>query len=443
MQRGAVAEGTPRDSQTQDTWTGDFTLPLHGTRAPPVRCGGTPRVTEALRRTARAGAAKPSSTHSRSCRPMAELVKGILTVGRDGNGMLRDPAHLFRKNNNRIIVPRNLVRRFRLAEGALVEGSAVEDHRRGHVVDHVRSVCGLAADQFVHRTPFDRLVSIDPDDRFHIGRYPKLTMRVMDLFAPIGRGTRGIIVSPPKAGKTTILEDLANAILTVHPTTRVLALLIDERPEEVTMFRRATEAEVWASNMDQPYADHVALVRLCLDHVRCELECGRDIVVLMDSMTRMARAFNVEGSGSGRTLTGGLDASAMQVPRRFFGLARNCEGGGSVTVIATALVDTGSRMDNLIFEEFKGTGNSEIVLDRELAELRIFPAINIKASGTRREEKLYAPEELEMVHRLRRVLADQTPVEAMTHLLAKMTKTESNEEFLASLPGFGNGNSRR
>jgi transcription termination factor Rho len=367
---------------------------------------------------------------------MAELVKGILTVGRDGHGVLRDPAHLFRTNTVATLVPRDLVRRYRLTDGALLEGTAVEE-RRDLVVDRIRTVCGLGADQFVHRTPFDELVSIDPLERFHIGRYPKMTMRVMDLFAPIGKGTRGLIVSPPKAGKTTILEDLANAILAEHPSARVIALLIDERPEEVTMFRRATQAEVWASNMDQPYVDHVALVKLCLAHVRTELECGRDVVVLVDSVTRMARAFNVEGGGSGRTLTGGLDASAMHTPRRFFGLARNCERGGSVTVLATALVDTGSRMDNLIFEEFKGTGNSEIVLDRELSELRIFPAINIKASGTRREEKLYERDELKMVHRLRRVLADHTPVEAMTHLLASMAKTKTNEDFLASLPGFG------
>ncbi len=367
---------------------------------------------------------------------MAELVKGVLTIGRDGNGMLRDPAHLFRTNAVKTRVPRQLIRRFRLAEGALVEGAAVDNGRSGLLVDHVRSVCGLAADQFVHRTPFDQLVSITPDERFQIGRSSKMTMRVMDLFCPVGKGTRGLIVSPPKAGKTTILEDLANAILAAHPGTRVIALLIDERPEEVTSFRRATKAEVWASNMDQPYADHVALVKLCLAHTRCELECGRDVVLLVDSLTRMARAFNVESGGSGRTLTGGLDASAMQIPRRFFGVARNCEGGGSVTILATALVDTGSRMDNLIFEEFKGTGNSEIVLDRDLSDLRIFPAINVKASGTRKEEMLYDPDELRMVHRLRRVLADQTPVEAMTHLLSVMGKTKTNKEFLASLPGF-------
>ena len=367
---------------------------------------------------------------------MADVVKGILTIERDGNGLLRNPATLFRNSVVRPVLPRQMVRSLRLVDGALIEGIAVPDKRFRRRVDRVRTVCGLGASQFSHRTPFDRLVSIDPNERFHVGRYPKMTVRVIDLFAPIGKGTRGLIVSPPKAGKTTILEDLANAVLAENPDARVIALLIDERPEEVTQFRRSTKAEVWASNMDQPYAEHVALVKLVLSHVRCELECGRDVVVLVDSLTRMARAFNVEGSGSGRTMTGGLDASAMYVPRRFFGLARNCEGGGSVTVIATALVDTGSRMDNLIFEEFKGTGNSEIVLDRELSELRIFPAINIKASGTRREEKLYEAQELKMIHRLRRVLADHTPTEAMTNLLSKMRRCDTNEEFLASLPGY-------
>jgi len=366
---------------------------------------------------------------------MAEVVSGVLTIGKDGSGALRVPAQLFRPHGKTASVPRGLIREFRLAEGARIEGVAAPNKRYGLVVRDVRRVCGLSPDQFARRTRFDRLVSITPNERFHIGRSPKMTMRVMDLFCPIGKGTRGLIVSPPKAGKTTILEDLANAVLDEHPDARVIALLIDERPEEVTTFRRATKAEVWASNMDQPYADHVALVQLALAHIRCELECGADVMVLCDSITRVARAFNVEGGGSGRTMTGGLDASAMHTPRRFFGLARNIEGGGSVTVIATALVDTGSRMDNLIFEEFKGTGNSEIVLDRSLSDVRIFPAINIKASGTRREEELYTPLELKMVHRLRRVLADHSPVEAMTNLLSTMRKSDTNEEFLASLPG--------
>ena len=366
---------------------------------------------------------------------MPELITGILTVAKDGGGTLREPHSFFRVQGKPPAVLRNDVRAYKLVTGARIEGVVEPDKRSGRLVRQIHKVCGLPPDQFARRIPFDQLTSIDPNDRFHIGRSERMTMRVMDLFCPIGKGTRGLIVSPPKAGKTTILEDLANAILAEHPSARVIALLVDERPEEVTAFRRTTEAEVWASNMDQRYADHVNLVKLALAHVRCELECGADVVVLCDSITRMARAFNVEGGGSGRTMTGGLDASAMQIPRRFFGLARNIEGGGSVTVLATALIDTGSRMDNLIFEEFKGTGNSEIVLDRELSELRIFPAINISASGTRREEKLYTPHELKMVHRLRRVLADHSPAEAMQHLLSAMRGYTTNEEFLENLPG--------
>ncbi len=366
---------------------------------------------------------------------MPDLVSGILTVSKDGSGTLRDPQSFWKTRDKIANVARYDIRDLKLVTGARIEGVVERDRRFGRVVRRIHRVCGLPPDQFRRRAPFDRLVSIDPTERFHIGRSERMTMRVMDLFCPIGKGTRGLIVSPPKAGKTTILEDLANAILAEHPSARVIALLVDERPEEVTNFRRATSAEVWASNMDQSYADHVRLVNLALAHVRCELECGADVVVLCDSLTRMARAFNVEGGGSGRTMTGGLDASAMQTPRRFFGLARNIEDGGSVTVLATALIDTGSRMDNLIFEEFKGTGNSEIVLDRELSELRIFPAININGSGTRREEKLYTEYELTMVRRLRRVLADHSPAEALSRLLAAMRGSSNNEEFLASLPG--------
>ena len=323
---------------------------------------------------------------------MPDLVSGILVVKKDGSGMLRDPQSFWKTRDKLANVLRSDVRALRLVTGARIEGVVERDRKFGKAVRRIHRVCGLPPDQFARRRPFDQLVSIDPEERFHIGRSERMTMRVMDLFCPIGKGTRGLIVSPPKAGKTTILEDLANAILAEHASARVIALLVDERPEEVTTFRRSTEAEVWASNMDQSYSDHVALVNLALAHVRCELECGADVVVVCDSLTRMARAF-------------------------------------------TALVDTGSRMDNLIFEEFKGTGNSEIVLDRALSELRIFPAININASGTRREEKLYTEFELKMIRRLRRVLADQKPEEMMTRLLALMRRSETNEEFLADLPG--------
>jgi transcription termination factor Rho len=255
----------------------------------------------------------------------------------------------------------------------------------------------------------------------------------VDLIAPIGKGTRGLIVSPPKAGKTTLLSKLSNAIGTASPEARIVVLLIDERPEEVTYFRRGVDAEVIASSSDQPVREHMALMELMLAHIRVELECGRDVVVLLDSLTRLARAFNLGARGTGRSLSGGLDASAMDIPRRFFGLARNVEGGGSVTILGTILVDTGSRMDQLIFEELKATGNSEIVLDRALAQAFIFPAINIAASGTRREELLYRAEEMPRLRALRRALAGYPPREAMLKLLSLLEKYPTNAELLGAM----------
>jgi transcription termination factor Rho len=243
-----------------------------------------------------------------------------------------------------------------------------------------------------------------------------------------------MIVSPPKAGKTTLLSKLANGIVGIAPETRVVVLLIDERPEEVTFFRRAAGAEVIASSSDQPTREHLALLELMLAHVRVELECGRDVVVLLDSLTRLARAFNLASPGrGGRSLSGGLEAGALEMPRRFFGLARNVEGGGSVTILATALVDTGSRLDQVVFEEMKATGNSEIVLDRSLAEARIFPAMNISATGTRREELLYPPEEMARLRTLRRGLSNYQPKDAMLKLLQLLERYPTNAELLAAL----------
>ena len=227
------------------------------------------------------------------------------------------------------------------------------------------TICALTPEEFKARTPFERLVAIDPHERFRLGDGGNPTMRIVELIAPIGKGTRGLVVAPPKAGKTQILAEIAAAIHRSEPEARIIVLLIDERPEEVTHFRRAVPAEVLASSSDQGLSAHVNLAELTMAHVRCELECGRHVVVLLDSITRMTRAFNLSGRGAGRTMSGGIDAKALEIPRRFFGLARNIENGGSVTVIATALIDTGSRMDDLIFEEFKSTGNSEIVLSRD------------------------------------------------------------------------------
>ncbi|MFQ5599979.1 MAG: transcription termination factor Rho [Candidatus Krumholzibacteriia bacterium] len=362
---------------------------------------------------------------------MAETASGVLKRMRNGSGVLRDPARSFRPGPADAVVPPKLMRG--LAEGATVVGP-VRRGRRGPELLEVESVCGLSVHEFERRTPYNRLTAVDPHERFHLGDTGDVSMRLVDLVAPIGKGTRGLIVSPPKAGKTTLLEQIARSVHADDPQARIIVLLIDERPEEVTHFRRAVEAEVLASSIDQGVREHVELAELALAHIRTEFETGRDVVVLVDSLTRMGRTFNLRGSGRGRTMSGGIEAGALDVPRRFFGLARNAENGGSVTIIATALVDTGSRADQLIFEEFKGTGNSEIVLERSLAEARIFPAINLPASGTRKEERLYGAEEVARITQLRRVLVDRDPRAAMESLLELMNKHSTNEELLESIP---------
>jgi transcription termination factor Rho len=363
---------------------------------------------------------------------MTQPVSGVLKIIKKAGGVLRDPAYSFRKRPDEVTVPAGLIRDYHLVEGAMLTGAARRD-RRGLLLASVESICGLAPEVFQSRRPYTSLTAIDPCERFNLAAGGEKTMRIVDLVAPLGKGTRGMIVSPPKAGKTMLLELIAKAIHAGDPEARIIALLIDERPEEVTYFRRAVAAEVLSSSSDQSVQEHVELAELTLAHIRTELECGRDVVVLVDSLTRMGRAFNLKGSGVGRTMSGGLEAGSLELPRRFFGLARNIEGGGSVTIIATALVDTGSRMDQLIFEEFKGTGNSEIVLERSLAEAHIFPAINIRLSGTRKEERLYCPEETQSLARLRRMLADQKPRDAMESLLKLVEKYPTNAALLKSM----------
>ncbi len=358
-------------------------------------------------------------------------VRGVLQCLPKGGGFLRDPAHSFQLGARDVWVSSRLIKEYGLVDGALVVG-AFRGSRRGDQLVTVDSVCGLKPEQFRDRPRFDRLVAIDPKERIRLGDGGNLTMRAVELMAPMGKGTRGLIVAPPKTGKTRILEELAHAIHAGQPHSRIIVLLIDERPEEVTHFRRSVPAEVLASSNDQSVQAHVNVAEITLAHTRCELECGRDVVVLLDSITRLARAFNLRGPGARRTMSGGLDARALEVPRKFFGLARNVENGGSVTVIASALVETGSRMDDHIFEEFKGTGNSEIVLDRSLAEARIFPAINILASGTRKEELLYSPEEMRGLVKLRRRLAGLSPKDAMDTLIELLERFETNEELLAA-----------
>ncbi|MDX1763984.1 MAG: transcription termination factor Rho [bacterium] len=369
---------------------------------------------------------------------MPEKACGILKRVGKGAGLLYDVSSRTPLASGAVQVPVALMQKYRLVEGAVVAGP-VRQGKRGSELASVDSVSGLAPEAFQKRIPYTKLTAIHPSERFNLARGGETSMRIVDLVAPIGKGTRGLIVSPPKAGKTVMLEHIAKAIAVDDPEARVIALLVDERPEEVTHFSRAVTAEVFASSSDQSVREHVALTELILAHMRAELECGRDVVVLVDSLTRMGRAFNLRGKGTGRTLSGGMGAGALEIPRRFFGSARSVEEGGSITIIATALIETGSRMDDVIFEEFKGTGNSEIILDRSLAEAHIFPAINIPGSSTRREEDLYGPEDGRRIVKLRRWLANRRPQEAMKLLLELLEKHPTNEELLASIPADGEG----
>ncbi len=359
-------------------------------------------------------------------------VSGVFQKSQRGAGVLLDPAFSFQPGPDDVTVPAGLIRQYGLVDGAAVTGQA-QGGKNGLALAKVETIAGGTPEQWQRRTPFARLVAISPHERFDLSVTGEPAMRIIDLVAPIGKGTRGLIVAPPKAGKTILLQQIAESVHANDPSIRIILLLVDERPEEVTHFRRSVPGQVLASSNDQSTRDHMALAELTLAHVRCELEMGHDVVVLVDSLTRMARASNLQGAGSRRTLTGGVDAGALEMPRRFFGLARKIERAGSVTVIATALIGTGSAMDDVIFEEFKSTGNSEIVLDRELAESRVYPAINLLASGTRREDYLYDEAELARIATLRRWLAKGTPKAAMTGLLKLLEQVPTNAELLARL----------
>jgi transcription termination factor Rho len=303
-------------------------------------------------------------------------------------------------------------------------------------VSDINTIEGLTPDEYRQKAmPFSDLTSIDPTPRFKLETEPEiLEPRVIDLMAPIGKGQRCLIVAPPKAGKTTLLQQLAHAIAVNHPEVQIFVLLVDERPEEVTDWKRnIIKGEVYASSSDESVQSHIEVSEMVLERSRRLVELGQDVVVFMDSLTRMSRAYNNNQKSSGRILSGGIDARTMEKPRRFFGSARNIEHGGSLTIVATCLVDTGSRMDEVIFQEFKGTGNMEIVLTRDLFERRIFPCMNIPQSGTRKEEKLYPREEVERIYLLRRALAALPPHEAMQALLSKLKQYRTNADFLANI----------
>ncbi|MES2124513.1 MAG: transcription termination factor Rho [Gemmatimonadota bacterium] len=362
--------------------------------------------------------------------------EGVLEILPEGYGFLRSQDWNYLYGPDDIYVSPSQIKRFDLRTGDTVTGQVrpPKEGERYLALLKVESVNYEEPDKTKSRIAFDNLKPRYPDERIRLeGKVSDLSMRVVDLMSPIGKGQRGLIVAPPKAGKTILMQKLANAIAENHPECYLIVLLIDERPEEVTDMQENVQAEVIASTFDEPADRHVQVADMVIEKAKRLVEHGRDVIILLDSITRLARAHNVVVPHSGKILSGGVDANALQKPKRFFGAARNIEGGGSLTIIATALIDTGSRMDEVIFEEFKGTGNAELVLDRRLADRRIYPAIDINKSGTRKEELLLSKDELNKVYLLRNFLADMPVVEAMEFLLGRMKPTKSNKEFFASM----------
>src|ERR1044071_5934913 len=364
-----------------------------------------------------------------------EIGSGYLEISEKGFGFLRSPAHHFQPKPSDIFVTPDTIKKNFLREGCLVEGPTQPPHRgTSPQLKEVNRVNELPFDAYTRTMRFENLTTIDPIEKYRLETTPDLIeTRIIDLVTPIGKGTRGLIVAPPRTGKTTILKQIANAVTENHPEVHVLVLLIDERPEEVTDFQRSVKAEVVASSNDQDLETHVRLSRFMIERCRRMVEAGKDVFVLLDSLTRVARAYNSVHGGSGRTMTGGVDARALEIPRKMFASARKIENGGSLTIIATALVDTGSRMDELIFPEFKGTGNMEFILGRKLSDRRLFPAIDIPKSGTRKEEKLFPARQMESVRKLRRMMVDLNPIEAMETLTQALKKHKTNDELLAKL----------
>ncbi len=359
--------------------------------------------------------------------------KGVLEVLPDGYGFLRSVGYNYLPSPDDIYVSPSQIKKFGLRTGDSVSGQVrpPKEGERFFALLRVEAVNDDHPDLIRERTLFVNLTPLYPTERIKLETVPgEYSMRILDLLAPIGKGQRGIIVSPPKAGKTVLLQKIANSITRNHPEIKLIVLLIDERPEEVTDMERSVSAEVISSTFDEPPERHVQVADMVLEKAKRLVESKRDVVILLDSITRLARAHNTVVPHSGKILSGGVDANALHHPKRFFGAARNIEEGGSLTVMATALIETGSRMDEVIFEEFKGTGNMEVVLDRKLSDRRVFPAMDVNRSGTRKEEMLMESEDLNRVWILRKLLSDYEPVEAMEFLLDKMRGTKSNKEFL-------------
>ena len=362
-------------------------------------------------------------------------VEGILEPTNNKNGVLLNPRRHGKVRKEDPFVTRELIRRFKLKKGSYICGKAQHGPKfQNPKVCFIETVDGLNVKDRKNCLPFTELLTIAPDDHILLeSKDGRMTTRIIDLFCPIGKGQRGLIVAPPRTGKTTLLQDIAAGALENHPECKLIVLLVDERPEEVTDFHRSVPAEIFASSNDEELKNHIRVADIAIERAKRLVEAGKDVILLLDSITRLSRAHNSASGGSGRTMTGGLDIRALEKPRQLFSAARNTEEGGSLTIVASALIETGSRMDDLIFQEFKGTGNMEMVLDRKLAELRIWPAININASGTRREELLLDPVTLEKIAFHRRALAPLHPDDATETLIGRMEQTENNQEFLELL----------
>ncbi len=362
---------------------------------------------------------------------------GVLEVMPEGYGFLRSSDYNYLASPDDVYVTQQQIKQYGMKLGDTVHGYVrpPRDSDKFFPLVKVESINGRDPDWVRDRVPFKFLTPLFPDEKFNLagGPNPSLSMRVLDLFAPIGKGQRGLIVAQPKTGKTVLMQDVANAIASNHPEVYLIVLLIDERPEEVTEMARNVKAEVIASTFDEPASRHVQVAGLVLEKAKAMVECGHDVVILLDSITRLARAYNTVQPASGKILSGGVDANALQKPKRFFGAARKIENGGSLTILATALTDTGSKMDEVIFEEFKGTGNMELQLDRKISNRRVFPAIDIMSSGTRRDDLLHHKDVLQRTWILRKHLSDMNSVEAMDFVKKHMEGTKSNEEFLVSM----------
>ena len=365
--------------------------------------------------------------------------RGVLEIVPEGFGFLRSSDYNYLASPDDVYVSPMQIRQFGLKPGDVVEGKVKipRENEKFFALIDIDRINGLTPSEVRDRISFEHLIPLFPDEKFNLctGKNDSASCRLVDLFAPIGKGQRALIVAQPKTGKTMLMKDIANAIARNHPETYLMMLLIDERPEEVTDMMRTVKAEVVASTFDEPAARHVKIAGIVLDKAKRMVECGHDVVIFLDSITRLARAYNTVAPTSGKILSGGVDANALQKPKRFFGAARNIENGGSLTIIATALIDTGSKMDEVIFEEFKGTGNMELQLDRSLANKRIFPAVNIVASSTRRDDLLQDELTRKRMWILRNYISDMNPIEAMTDVKKRLESTKNNEEFIASMNG--------